>query len=64
MASFAACIAANIDIQTAAEFANINAGIVVKKSGTASIETKEIYSILNQRNKPNTENKVFKILNI
>ncbi len=64
VASFAACIAANIDIQTAAEFANINAGIVVKKSGTASIETKEIYSIFNQRNKPNTENKVFKILNI
>ena len=64
VASFAACIAANIDIHTAAEFANINAGIVVKKSGTASIETKEIYSIFNQRNKPNTENKVFKILSI
>ena len=59
VACFSAAIAANLDINTAAKFANLAAGVVVKKSGTAAVNAKEMFSAIKQKNKVKSDNKLF-----
>lgn len=49
LAAFAAGIAAGADCETAAHLANVAAGVVVGKSGTASVSTEEILEQLRKQ---------------
>jgi D-beta-D-heptose 7-phosphate kinase/D-beta-D-heptose 1-phosphate adenosyltransferase len=50
IATLAACLASGLDIKSAVEIANIAAGIVVGKFGTAPVTLAELQNILDSRN--------------
>ena len=56
---FAAAIAAKLDINTAAELANLAAGIVVKKSGAATVNVEEMLLASKQKYANKSKNNHF-----